>query len=513
MSSATPTTLTAGKTTFIALFVLYLLLILYPILRADRYYSDDLVRALDGFYGWDLNGRHLSMLVMRLLQFNLRHLVDISPLPQLGAIAVLAGIGVLIARRYAIDSPWLATLIAFPLGAQPFFLENLSYKFDALSMTLALFCALLPFLAFKNDRKGYLLGGVALFASLNLYQPALSAFLIFSLLEWLMGQLAARPPRELVRVMAWRAGQCLAVMLLYQTLIAPSIDDWLKQHTTTIHSLQELGVLKTNAILFYGYIGKAFNIHWMRAAAPLLIGMGLIPLLVGVRYARQLRDQPWWQRLLWLPVGLLLPLLAVGSIAGPMLPLLNPVVLPRVLMGVGALLCAGLIAACAAFRAWRLSDRWTFAHAALWALGMLSFAAAYGNALAAQKIHEERVASALANDVAILASQQPVRFILVNGSVGLAPVTVRAAQQFPLINTLIFPYLREADFHTSFFLRYYLHDTPELARVPGSEQQVAAVLAQVCMAPVRQVSNDYALRLVGDTVVATFPAGLPSHCS
>ena len=502
----------AARNTFIILFTLYLLLILYPILRADRYYSDDLVRALDGYYGWDLNGRYLATLVMRLLQFNLRHLVDIAPLPQLGAIAVLAGCGVLIGRRFAIDSPWLAALVTFPLGAQPFFLENLSYRFDALSMALALLCALLPCLVCKNDRKGYLLGGIALFASLNFYQPALSAYLIFTLLELLAAQLADRPPAELLRMLVWRIAQTILVLLLYRILVAPSIDDWLKQHSETMHGLHEAGVLKVNAIRFYSYIGDAFNIHWLRGAAPTLLLMAAIPILVGIRYIRRLQDTPWRLRLPWLALAILLPPLAVGCIAGPMLPLLNPVVLPRVLMGVGALLCVGLTGCYLVFRAWCLSDKWTLAHGAFWALGMASFAAAYGNALSAQKAYEERLASSLANDIAGLASEQPVHSILIDGSAGLATATTQTAQQFPLIRTLIFPYLREADFHTSFFLRYYLQNVPELARQPGTQTQIAEILAQACSSPVRRIGNSYALRVVGDTVVATFPAGKPVHC-
>ncbi|WP_430387570.1 glucosyltransferase domain-containing protein [Dyella sp. 20L07] len=502
----------AERTTFIALFAMYLLLILYPILRADRYYSDDLVRALTGFYGWDFNGRHLSMLVMRLLQFNLRQLVDISPLPQLGAIAVLAGTGALISRHYKISSPWLATLVTFPLGAQPFFLENLSYRFDALSMALALLCALLPFIACRPDRKGYLFGGVALFASLNLYQPALSAFLIFMLLEVVAGQIQEKPPRELLLTLAYRIMQCIVVMALYQLLIAPTIEDWLKQHSQTISSLAQLGVIKVNAISFYSYIGKAFNIHWLRCAVPLLLVAGVIPLFAAIRYVRRLPSISGWRCLPWVLGGLLIPILAVLSVTGPMLPLLNPVVLPRVLMGIGALLCAGLVASVLIAQAQGLPSPLVWIQAVLWTLGMTSFASIYGNALGAQKAYEERIVSSLTNDVAALAHERSVQYILIKGSIGLAPITERAAEQFLLINTLIFPYLREADFHTAFYLRYYFQNTPELAREPNSQARVASILSRACDAPVLKVTNSYSLQLVENTVVATFPATSQDRC-
>jgi hypothetical protein len=142
------------RSVFAILLALYFL-ILYPILRANRYYDDDLKRALIGRTGWDSNGRPLTTLLMKLLQCYDSALVDISPLTQIGAVAILAWVGVLIARRYAMRSPWMAALVAFPLGAQPFYLENLSYKFDALSMSLAMLLALLPVLAIKDNRRGW----------------------------------------------------------------------------------------------------------------------------------------------------------------------------------------------------------------------------------------------------------------------------------------------------------------------------------------------------------------------
>ena len=508
-------TTTANPThwrTFYVLFALLFLLILFPILRADRYYNDDVARAITGFYGWDINGRPLATLVMRLLQFNLRHLVDISPLPQIGAIVVLSAIGVLIARRYRLGSPWLAALVSFPLGAQPFYLENLSYRFDALGMSLALLFALLPFLACRDDYKGRVFGQISLFASLCLYQPALSVFLTFALAEWVIAQLDGREPRELLSAMGWRIAQCVVAIVAYKVIVARTIDDWLKQHSATVGSTRELWMLKANASNFYGYIAQSFNIHWARCAGALLLLAGPGPFLAAIRYIRQRPQTGRVQCLAWLAAGLLIPVLAVLAITLPMLPLRSPVVMPRVFMGVGALLCASLVSSCLLMRAWRLSDHWTLTYAGFWALGMASFAAIYGNALGAQKSFEDRVVAQLSDDLAAIAAKQPIRFILIDGSVGFAPVTLRAAQQFPLIETLVLPYLREADFRTAFYLRYYLRETPELAREPDSQLRVAAILAQACKVSVNNVSSNYALRIVGDTVVATFPSGTPKSC-
>lgn len=73
-------------------------------------------------------------------------MVDIAPLPQVGAIVLITWTGTRLARRFTDASPSLAAMRMFSLGAQPFFLENLSYQFDALSMALAIGLAIWPLL-------------------------------------------------------------------------------------------------------------------------------------------------------------------------------------------------------------------------------------------------------------------------------------------------------------------------------------------------------------------------------
>ncbi|WP_266157134.1 glucosyltransferase domain-containing protein, partial [Dyella silvatica] len=393
---------------FVILLALYVLVLL-PILRANRYYNDDLKRALIGHTGWDSTGRPLTTLLMKLLQCYDHALVDISPLTQIGAIAILAWIGVLIARRYAIASPWLAALVSFPLGAQPFYLENLSYKFDALSMSLAIYFALLPLIALKSSRRGWWLGVLALFVSLNFYQPAINAYLIFTLLDLVIAQLQEKKPRQLAMQLCSRALQVSLSMLIYQFAIGIHIHGWVKRKSEKIHDLHDLPQIKTNIVNFYHFIGDSFNTQWWLYFAPALLLLALFPLAVGIHYAAKVqRAQPASIRTALFTSSALLPLAALACVLGPMLLLLDPVIAPRVLMGVGALLVAGLIVMQAALLQWRQSDKWTLSIAGMLALGMCSFANAYGNALGEQKNYEDRIATRLADDLAEFATSHPI---------------------------------------------------------------------------------------------------------
>jgi hypothetical protein len=504
------------RSVFLILLALYFL-VLYPILRADRYYNDDLKRALIGRTGWDSNGRPLTTLLMKLLQCYDSALVDISPLTQIGAIALLAWAGVLIARRYAIGSPWMAALVVFPLGAQPFYLENLSYKFDALSMSLALLLALLPIVAPASGRRGWWLGVLALFASLNFYQPAINACLIFILLEVVIAQLRGIPPRQLATQCLMRVLQLGTAMLAYQLIVGIHINGWVKRESEKVHGLHDLPQIKTNLIDFYAFIGDSFNRQWWNYFAPVLLLLALFPIAVGIRYAlKARRTQPLRVRAALLATSFLLPLAALVCVLGPMLLLLRPEIEPRVLMGVGALLTAALIVMQAALRQWRRSDRWTLAVAGMLALGMGSFASAYGNAQGEQKSYEDRIATRLADDLAELKASHSIHAFLLDGSAGYAPVTAHVIGQLPLVRSLIAPYLSAATlFPTHMFLMHYIQDMIDMRAATDARSLAltSTILARTCQAPVIRSTSAYSLRLIDDVAVVTFRADHPPRCN
>lgn len=501
-----------GQQVFGILLGLYAL-ILYPILRADRPYNDDLKRALSGRASWDSNGRPLTTLLMRALQCYDHAMVDISPLTQIGAVAVLALIGAMLARRHAIGPAWLAALVAFPLGAQPFFLENLSYKFDALSMCLAMLLALLPLLRCDHGRRDWWLGVLALFGSLNLYQPAINVYLVFTLLQLVLMQLDDAPARALAAMAARRVAQAVTAMLIYQLVVGIHISGWVRHQAEPIHGWRELPLLARNFENFYGLVGAGFNRHWWLYFAPLLLVLAALPLLVGVRHAlRQRTLQPRWVVVLLACVSVLMPLAAMVCALGPMLVLRQPEMYPRVLIGLGALLCAGLVLMQAALRRWGRSQRWTLAAGAMLALGMAVLASAYGNAMTAQKIYEQHIAARLLDDLATL---PPVDGLVVDGSAGYAPLARHVVDELPLMRSLVPIYLIDSDpFNTRNFLMYYVPELvdPLQPRITQIWDRRAALAAETCAMKPRAITAAYRLYLVGNIAVVRLRANPSLVC-
>jgi hypothetical protein len=495
------------------LFLGYFLFVLYPILRANRLCNDDLVRSLDGVYAWDINGRPLTTLLMQLLEFKLPSLVDFAPLPQLLAIALLAFIGVLIARRYDIRSPWLAALLALPLGAQPFFLESLSFRFDAPAMALSILLALLPITTLRSGRIRFWLGALSLLGCLCTYQPALNVFLMFVLLDLLAMQAESAEPKQLMLQISRYVGQTLLALAIYQWRVAPSIKEWVQEHSQTIHSIHQLGIVGQNARMMAAYLLDAMPHRWMHVFLPMIVLAAIPPLVIGLRYAIG-SPRPLWLKTGIIVFAILVPVAALVFLAGPMLLLVSPVIMPRVFPSVGALLSASLvalyIASAAARKTW--AAYLNFAFAGICALGMLVFAGIYGDALAAQQHYEDRIASQLANDLAELNAQHGVTQFLLDGSAGYSPLTAHAADQFHLLNTLILPYLRARDFNSRNFMKYYDTGLSEARQDPANDAAADTLLARACDAPVLYTRNRYTLRSVGTTAIVTFLGGRPTVC-
>ncbi|MBE1159023.1 glucosyltransferase domain-containing protein [Dyella acidiphila] len=503
-----------GRQVFGILFLGYFLFVLYPILRADRPCNDDLARALNGAYAWDINGRPLTTLLMKLLVLKLPFLVDIAPLSQLLAIALLALSGVLIARRYAIASPWLAALLALPLGAQPFFLQSLSFRFDAAPMALSLLLALLPVTLFPRGRAGFWLGAAALFGCLCSYQPSFNVFLLFVLLDLLVWQTESVPPRQLALQALRYSGQAVLALLVYQWKVAPTVREWVQEHSHTIHGLGQLSTVQHNARMMGAYLLDAMPHSWMHIFLPMLLLAAILPLVIGLRYAL-VPGRPWWLRLGIIAFALLVPCVALLCLAGPMLLLVSPVLAPRVFSSVGALISASLISLYAASGAG--SKTWatylTATFAGIWALGMLTFAGVYGSALAAQQHYEDRIASQLANDLADLKARHGVSQFLLDGSAGYSPLTAHAAAQFHLLDTLVLPYLEARDFNSRNFIQYYGMGMDEVRQDPANDAMADRLLAGACTLPALATRSRYSMRVLGNTAVITLPGGKPTVCS
>ncbi|MGU7929410.1 glucosyltransferase domain-containing protein [Streptococcus suis] len=147
----------SAKTNFAILFGIYLLGI-SALLRANVYYNDDNWRFSGGSRGWDDWSRFFTDR-SSIYFFGGKFAVDVSPYSQILAVAILALVGILLLgllyKRKAFTIWEVVALV--PLGLNPFFIVNLSYKFDAPFMAFSLLAAVFPLVFRFSGARWYVL--------------------------------------------------------------------------------------------------------------------------------------------------------------------------------------------------------------------------------------------------------------------------------------------------------------------------------------------------------------------
>lgn len=494
----------SGNRIFLASLLLNSI-VLYPILHADRFYVDDLGRAMSGYTGWTGDGRPLTTLVMQTLNIG-TPLTDISPLPQLLAMLLLACCAVLVARKFGIRDTASATLAAFPLCASPFFLENLSYKFDALTMVSAVTLAVLAVTATPVRGWRAAWGAVCLLGTLCLYQAALNVFLVFAVLEFLLLQLREAAPRELARQAVLRILQVVLALVPYQLIAAVCLRNTYSRYHASLIGLDQLPVLGENARGYWSLISDALAGVW---AWPITAAVGtgvVLVLLTGIFYlGRGWHHSGTGGRIGRALLALLMPLAWVLSALGPLLLLEKGVFVPRAMVGVGALIAASLIL---------ISLVWQSAGAhraglrlvlSIPAYSMLLLAVVYGNAMRVQNDYENRLSANLADDFAALnhryaTAGQQLDYYVLTGSASHPPLLDLAIEKYPYLARLMPVYLSAGwGWATDLLHEYNVQQT--LDTLPGG---LGGAVSRKCEHAPALVRASYRLYVVDRTIVVSF---------
>ncbi len=401
-----------------------------PIIFTNSYYMDDNLRAIYG-YTWSKSGRLFSTVLMNVLDLHVRDILDLAPLGQILGILALAYAGLVLTRRLTGGtSPDRLTLClcGLPLLVQPFMLENLSYKFDALPMLLAQACATLA-VSTPIDwtkRQGIAYRALLVFAVMAFYQPALNTFMALSLIVFLCdcqrGQYA----------LAWKTfGQSLLgaaiAAVIYHFAVTPYFvrGPYEAPHavSATLHGLSISSVMQN---LAQGLpLLKSLFVH---GGGILLIGwyiLGTVAAALTIRTCMRHRSRASIAAAFLIAC---MPVLIPGTLSGIMLLLSAPVYEPRTLMSFSACVIFSNLFFCR-FKTWR----WVGLAPVLY-FYVLSYT--YGNALREdtrfQAAQIEQVASALD-----LQGFSRGDNLFIYGNEERSPIVQNAISVFPLMGRLL----------------------------------------------------------------------------
>lgn len=315
-----------------------------PIMLVDRFYLDDLGRSLYGYTDWSAGGRPLADVLFALVSFG-TPVADISPLPQLLAVVLLAAGAATLASMLFDRLPGLSEcIVVFPIIGSPFFLENLAYKFDALTMSAAVLIAVLATLPLRNKVANLVVGSLLIVSAHSLYHPAVNLFIAITIVVWIAATRASDAHGTNFGYVLGNTSKFVLGSLIYMGLVAPATinSEYGSSNSATIPiSTEGFATFQNNVSVAFRFITEYV------ASIPAWLSLLLLIATAGFTLCR-LR---WCFAAPTMPavasrIGLLAAALIVLALSpfGILLVLERPVLFPRTFVGFAGLMVFVLFA-------------------------------------------------------------------------------------------------------------------------------------------------------------------------
>ena len=394
------------------------LAIVFPIILAGRMYIDDLGRSAEGYRRWSDAGRPLADALFFFANLG-DPAVNVFPLNQLFAAALIAFACVLLADIFRLKRPLAVAIGTLPLGGQPYFLENYSYAFDSLTMAAGLTCSIAASYLILQKRETWnaIASSILILASLCLYQQTVTAFFLV-----IATVLASHPSprRQLLAVIVTSLSAITVAIAVYKLLVR--IPQGYGETRSTIWLVSELPEGVAGNLANYW---MTLYTHW--GGSALGICAFLIVIIGAYLAARSFATQSTINCYVTRPLIIAVLGLSVVLSFGVTLLIKNPFFLPRFFIGVGVILTLFnlIILEHTDDAMHQRSDGYAFALLCRTPVFMLAYtllivAFAYGRASASQKDFEMSLLTRLAHDVDISGISSDVRYISIQGTIPMS---------------------------------------------------------------------------------------------
>lgn len=416
------------------------------ILRANFSYVDDLARTAEGYKGWGNFSRYLSNFLATIMHGN-GTLTDISPWPQIVAALIMAVAGVLL--LYIIYGRkkfrWWELAAAVILALNPYFLECLSYKFDAPFIATAVLAMIVPFVMRGRGWLAYVLAVMlGTLATCTTYQAALGILpmvaIVLALRMWNQGEKWGR---------IWRFGAKTlfgygAALIIFRLFLMQSVDTYVVTEVPGMGGL--IPQVVANLQEYYQLMVRDFAPMWLGLVGVIMVGFVAMMTIESKR-------RKWWAAILAVLVLAVLMVICFGIYVVMVQPLFKP----RAMFGVCVMV---VLLAMMAVEERKWAKKWQgrvalvpIAATAVLAYLFTIFGFTYGNALALQKQWTEFRIEAVALDLEREVKEGEI--VSVVGTAGFAPAIKTAIAEYPILTRLV-----PVEFGSSYwgqyeFSRYY----------------------------------------------------------
>lgn len=315
----------------------YMLAVLFyclPFMLADNYYIDDNGRATEGYAGWGKDGRPLADMLMRLLNFSHR-LVDLHPLNLFICALLLAVAFAFLNKDLSRKESDKNTAFFIPLLliGNLFYLEALAYRFDSITITFSVCCAVFAARFYPGSKQNFFFTLILAVAVLCLYQSVFNVFIILCLLNFIIFANSEVRARKIIISCGIKLLAAVVAVALYYKIILPLTfsGEYRPDHPGLATTLT-MDKLAHNFLMMVQIVAAQLSERYGRT---LLVMLFVIALLSCLSIARRNFCKG---KIVTFTVAVS-PVLAFTAIFGVLLPLETVLHSPRLYLAVGAFIC------------------------------------------------------------------------------------------------------------------------------------------------------------------------------
>ncbi|MDP8249289.1 glucosyltransferase domain-containing protein [Pseudochrobactrum saccharolyticum] len=301
----------------------FFLFTFFPLLTVGYYLYDDMGRSMDGYFRWSNDGRIISDIIFKVLMLG-GPIHDISPLPQILAIATMSVTPIFLSRTFPKLTTFQSVISSILLFSTPFYLGNMSYVYDALPMSVSILFSLIALLSISKNLNfiSCICASIFLFLSLSTYQASFNVFIVL-----FIATILAENRFNIIRAVIGAMAMIISLVTYKLSILFYNIGDYQTPHSNMASLNNMASAIFDNIYSCYSYLIKILTYNSVYA---FIFSAALLVFIVVIIRVRK-----------WNYAGLSLMLIALMTLAVPGIQLIlqSPVFSARTMMGVGAVFC------------------------------------------------------------------------------------------------------------------------------------------------------------------------------
>lgn len=421
--------------------VIILIFCMTSLIRADFKYNDDLGRTAEGYRGWNSFNRYTSTFLSTFIHTS-KYLTDISPLPQLLAVAIMALAGVIILYVYKNkkEISFLDIVSILPLALSPYFLECLSYKYDAPYIALSVLVSVFPLL-FRN-KKYSIYSIITILCTLLMcttYQASSGIFLMFVVLIFMKNWNTENNFKENFKFLAISTLSFFIGLLLFKFFLMKPFDDYVSSQMFPVEKIVP-GFFK-QLYKYFSLVLSDFRKEWLLLILTIIISF----IYVVVRDSNK-------KKYIAIPI-ILIFLIIMGILSFGLYPILiKPTFNPRAMYGFGVFIALmGMVI---------MDSKKVYVSklfVCILSYCFIVFAFTYGNALNVQDEYNNfRINLVIEdlNDLEIFQDNK-MKYVQIFGTIGQSPILKNMPQDYQMLNRLVPILFREEWYWGGYYFYNY----------------------------------------------------------